>query len=180
MKVNRLGPAVAVALVALASGCTEATAPAPAPAPPCSSAVRRDVLPEWARTGFSDPSPSGIPYVLGDRGSILGVIFGYPLTAPPASSGRANKILWVADPAAPGASPDSAAPNDLRIDARLTGSTEVVHRTVPGGPGPSVVDLPRPGCWQLTLTWPGHTDTLDLRYEPPTMVTSVSPAVRAG
>jgi hypothetical protein len=129
--------------------------------------VRKDVLPEWARAGFSDPSPSGIPYVLGDRGSILGVIFGHPLTAPPPTTGRANKILWSSNPAAdgPSGSPDSAASNDLRIDARLAGTTEVVHREVPGGPGPSIIDLPRPGCWHLTLTWAGHTDTLDLRYE---------------
>jgi len=186
MKLNRLGAAAAVVVVVLTAGCTAAT-PAPAP-PPCASEVRRDVLPEWARAGFSEPSPSGIPYVLGDRGSILGVIFGHPLTAPPASEGRANKILWVANPAAD-PSPDAAAPSGMRIDARLAGSTEVVRQEVPGGPGPSIVDLPRPGCWQLTLTWSNHTDTLDLRYEPrvasPSLspaatVTSVSPAARAG
>jgi hypothetical protein len=161
------------ALVVLVAGCTAAgpSTPAPLPptaaasttaaptavAPPCVEKVRRDVLPQWARTGFSDPSPSGIPYVLGDRGSILGVIFGYPLTAPPAGAGRANKILWVANPAAGATGP-------LAIDARLEGSTEVVHREVPGGPGPSIVDMPRAGCWRLTLAWAGQTDTLDLRY----------------
>ena len=164
-------------LAALAAGCTAAgpTAPAattrgpvPATAAPsaCSFSVRKDVLPEWARAGFSDPSPSGIPFVVGDRGDILGVIFGDPLTAPP-SAGRANKILWNSSPAAdgPGPNPDDTGSNDLKIDARLAGTTEVVHREVPGGPGPSIIDLPRPGCWHLTLTWANHTDTLDLRYE---------------
>ena len=154
-----------VVVVVLAAGCTAPPVePAPTTAAPCSATVRRDVLPEWARAGFSDPSPSGIPYVLGAAGDILGVIFGYPLTAPPPSTGRANKILWTANPAA-GPDPDGTASNDLQIEARLAGTDEVVRREVPGGPGPSIIDLPRPGCWQLMLTWANHTDTLDLRYE---------------
>jgi hypothetical protein len=170
MNPYRLAGAVIVAAV-LASGCTTPSTPTPTPGKPtpaastCSYAVREDVLPEWARTGFSDPSPSGIPFVLGAGGNILGVIFGHPLTAPPAGAGRANKILWSPNPSAP-ASGAGAGSNDLKIDARLAGSTEVVHREVPGGPGPSIVDMPSPGCWHLTLTWADHTDTLDLRYEP--------------
>lgn len=170
MKAYWLAGTVAV-VACLTSGCTPASPTTPVastatPAPSaCSYAVRQDVLPAWARAGFSDPSPSGIPFVLGDEGRILGVIFGYPLTAPPPSTGRANKILWTASPASDDRSTDPAASADLRIDARLAGSTEVVHREVPGGPGPSIIDMPRPGCWHLTLTWSKHTDTLDLRYE---------------
>jgi hypothetical protein len=37
-------------------------------------------------------------------------------------------------------------------------------RSVPGGPGPSIINLPAPGCWTLHLTWSGHTDELKLRY----------------
>jgi hypothetical protein len=169
MNADRFTATTAVVAVLL-SGCTTTAPATPAPArtasapvPPCSVAVQRGVLPEWARAGFSDPSPSGIPFVLGDRGTILGVIFGHPLTAPPAGTGRANKILWTPAPDAGG---DGSAPGALIIEARLTGSAEVVRREVPGGPGPSIIDLPRPGCWRLTLTWPGHTDTLELRYEP--------------
>jgi hypothetical protein len=33
-----------------------------------------------------------------------------------------------------------------------------------GGPGPSIVNLPSPGCWKLTLRWSGRVDTLDLEY----------------
>src|SRR5947209_20608923 len=88
---------VALGAIVLLSGCT---APVPrsagTPSPTgCGSVVRRDALPAWARTGFGDPSPSGIPYVPGARGDILGVLFGYPLAAPPPTHGRANKILWV-------------------------------------------------------------------------------------
>ncbi len=150
----------------LLSGCTAAPAPTAAPsrsAAGCAATVREDTLPTWARAGFSDPAPSGIPYVLGARGNILGVVFGYPLTAPPSDTGRQNKILWVASPAAEGSG--SAASPDLTIVARLDNSGEEVRREVPGGPGPSIVDLPRPGCWHLALRWAGRSDTLDLRYE---------------
>ena len=165
-----------VAVVAiLTSGCTAASPTTPVPSTAttetsaCSYAVRQDVLPAWARSGFSDPSPSGVPFALGDKGRILGIIFGYPLTAPPPSAGRANKILWMASPAPDDRSPDleRAASADLKIDARLAGSTDIVHREVPGGPGPSIIDMPHPGCWHLTLMWSNHTDTLDLRYEAP-------------
>jgi len=52
----------------------------------------------------------------------------------------------------------------LLIKATLAGSTRTVTVSVPGGPGPSIVDLPAPGCWTLHLTWSGHTDELKLRY----------------
>jgi hypothetical protein len=53
----------------------------------------------------------------------------------------------------------------LRISARSADGTQTLSREVAGGPGPSIVDLPA-GCWHLTLTWSGHTDALDLRYDP--------------
>ncbi|WP_432868853.1 hypothetical protein [Microbispora rosea] len=52
----------------------------------------------------------------------------------------------------------------LLIEARLDGSGPPVTREVPGGPGPSGVDLPEAGCWHVTLRWSGHVDTLRLRY----------------
>ena len=42
-----------------------------------------------------------------------------------------------------------------------------VGRAVHGGPGPSIINLPAPGCWRLTLRWSGWTDQLDLRYTRP-------------
>ncbi|BCB88463.1 hypothetical protein Psuf_057760 [Phytohabitans suffuscus] len=114
------------------------------------------VLPEWARTGFSDPEPS-MPYVLGDHGDIVAIIFGYPLHAPTLPE-RANKILWVSRVAQEAASP-------LVIDASLAGQGTPVTREVSGGAGPSLVDLPAAGCWHLQLRWSGHTDTMRLTYE---------------
>jgi hypothetical protein len=101
-----------------------------------------------------------MPYALGASDRIAAVVFGYPLLSPPGKT-RNNKILWV-----------SHAPtrplSDLSIRAqRMSGSRPVgpvVTRTVTGGPGPSIIDLPAAGCWRLALTWSGRHDTLDLRY----------------
>ncbi|WP_432993613.1 hypothetical protein [Dactylosporangium sp. CA-233914] len=146
----RLLPTVLVLSLAACSS------PAPTPAPTrtaCGSPVDTGPLPQWARGGFS--GPTDMPHVLGDRGEIVGAVFGFPLSATPRPD-RANKILWVAKDAPP--------PGDLTIEARLDGTTTSQTRQVPGGPGPSIVDLPAAGCWHLTLTWPAHTDTMDLVY----------------
>lgn len=50
------------------------------------------------------------------------------------------------------------------ITATLAGSTRTATVSVPGGPGPSTIDLPAPGCWTLHLRWSGHTDELKLHY----------------
>ena len=134
-------------------------APGSSTAPACHSVVHHGVLPTWARTGFSDPRPR-LPHVIGRSGEIAALVFGYPLRSPPLED-RGNKILWVSRRAVKPLS-------DLRIRAqRMEGRRRVgrpVTRVVVGGPGPSGIDLPAPGCWRLTLRWSGRTDELDLRY----------------
>jgi hypothetical protein len=128
-------------------------------APPCHPDVRMGVLPAWARGGFSDPRPR-MPYTLGRSGRIAAIVWGFPLTAPPDRE-RRNKILWVPRRFSPGVT-------EMRIRAqRMEGTRSVgrpVARMVPGGPGPSIVDLPRSGCWRLRLSWAGQSDRLDARY----------------
>jgi hypothetical protein len=140
----------------------ESARPPTASARACHSTVRHGVLPTWARTGFSDPRPR-LPHVLGRSGAIAALVFGYPLHAPPLED-RGNKILWVSRRAVKPLS-------DLRIRAQLMrGQRRVgrpVIRVVVGGPGPSGINLPSPGCWRLTLQWSGRTDQLDLEYRPP-------------
>jgi hypothetical protein len=101
-----------------------------------------------------------VPHVLGRSGRIVAIAFGYPLRSPP-SARRSNKILWV-----PRRTPGAAAAMWIRAQ-RMEGARRVgvpFIRVVPGGPGPSIVNLPQPGCWRLTLTWSGQSDTLDLAY----------------
>ncbi|MFF9122656.1 hypothetical protein ACF09J_05035 [Streptomyces sp. NPDC014889] len=155
-----------VVLAILVSGCTASTKgtesahaqTAPSAHSTCHPAVEQGQLPAWARRGFSGTSSTR--HIVGDNGEIAAVLFGYPYHAP-AGNGRANKILWVAKESSGGQdSPDAK----LTIKATLTGSGQVVSRSVAGGPGPSLIDMPKPGCWQFTLSWPGHTDRVDIEY----------------
>lgn len=126
---------------------------------PCAAIVANGVLPEWARAGFSDSEPTAL-HAMGASGEIVGILFGGTLFSPP-SPELSNKILWV--------SREPAGETPLAISAqRMDGAMAVgdpVERQVDGGPGPSTIDLPEPGCWRLTLTWSERTDWLDLEYE---------------
>lgn len=128
----------------------------------CVARVPSQVLPDWARSGFSEPRPRSA-YVSGQRGYIIAILFGQPLTAPPAADHN-NKILWVPSPDVQSDTAPATDSPDLLITARLGDGSATVTRTVTGGPGPSTIDLPEPGCWHLTLQWSGHTDDLDLEY----------------
>ncbi len=122
-------------------------------------ACRRDYevrpLPAWADAGFHPPTVQ-VPFVMGDKGDIVAILWAEhdPLVVPPAAD-RNNKILWAARRSSGG---------PLRIEAVLTDSGESVTRTVDGGPGPSIIDLPAPGCWSFDLTWGEQHDTLELEY----------------
>ena len=134
------GPAAPAGLATGAAGCV-----APLTGP----------LPTWARAGFSGDAVA--IHVFGERGDIVAVLFGHPLRQPPAPD-RNNKILWV--------SRVSQDPGDpLEIEAKLDGTGPTVRREVPGGPGPSIIDLPSAGCWRLDLTWSGHRDAVWLTYQ---------------
>lgn len=140
----------------------------------CSSVSREpSPLPAW--TADANP-PRGIPHVLSQQRNVAAVLFGDPLTAP-ARADRNNKILWIV-----------RAPRDghaLRLTARPAKSTTPVVRLVvpadssPGEIYPSIVDVPKPGCWHFVLEWSGHRATINLAYrsehEPtPTTTTAVS------
>ncbi len=36
--------------------------------------------------------------------------------------------------------------------------------TLPDGAGPSLVDMPQPGCWRFVLTWADNRDEVFVRY----------------
>jgi hypothetical protein len=131
------------------------TATTPPPVTTSCPTPEPGTLPVWARTGFSTANP-GIPMLYSDRGLMLAILFGAPLTAPPPAD-RNNKILWVAKVGGDGA---------FSIDARLEGSDLRVRREVAPAPGPSIVDLPAAGCWRVDLRWGTYTDTISLRYAP--------------
>jgi hypothetical protein len=153
------GATSVVALSALVLAGCGGSGPAPSRVSACASQVRTGVLPQWARGGFSDPKPQ-MPYELGRGGNIAALVWGFPLLSPPPRTHN-NKILWVSRVSTqPG--------SNLRIAAqRMQGTHPVgapVSRTVAGGPGPSIINLPASGCWRLTLRWSGRVDSLDLAY----------------
>ena len=120
----------------------------------CRESILRSSLPRWARGGFVGGNP---PYVFGQHARIVAVLF-RPLSVDPQAS-RSNKILWVSRP-------KLTHPDDLLINGRNLSTNETVKLKVAGGPGPSTIDVPSPGCWRLNLTWSGHSDSIDLQWRP--------------
>ncbi|MFU8871653.1 hypothetical protein [Micromonospora sp. SL4-19] len=160
---------LSLGLVVLMAGCT-ATSPPVTPAVTvsssaepaatgCASQVETGALPDWADEGFS--GDSRIAHVFGAKGDIVAVLFAHPL-AQQRKDGSNNKILWVSRPVP--APADATSSDNLMITATLDGTDSRVTHAVTGGPGPSIIDMPRAGCWHLELRWSGHTDTMDLVY----------------
>ncbi|MDQ6659330.1 MAG: hypothetical protein M3Z00_14110, partial [Actinomycetota bacterium] len=54
---------------------------------------------------------------------------------------------------------------EFTIVGQLEGSNRTVTVDVGLSPGPSIVDMPAPGCWHLILKWGNTTDTIDLRWQ---------------
>ena len=155
-----VGLVLASAVIGCSTGSHEPKATKPGPSAAslsCDGAVRNGSLPVWARGGF-DPPDQPVQYVIGQKGSIVGVVFGYPLKAGVRTDGAGNKILWV------GRTTDNSAATDLEITADLNGTSTQVQRSVAGGPGPSLIDLPKPGCWTLDLSWGGGRDRMAVPY----------------
>jgi hypothetical protein len=119
--------------------------------PQCAGTPTREVLPDWARTGFSDPEPV-MPFVRSASGNLVAILFTDALYSPPRKD-VGNKVLWVW----------RAQPGDLKVTARKDGTGPATTAGLPSPAGPSYVDLPSPGCWRLTITWPGGQDTVDLQ-----------------
>lgn len=119
--------------------------------------------PAWTAPAFSDssPGPPPWPYALSERATVVAIVFGYPLRAgEPTNPG--NKVLWIMR------LPRNGSP--LSIEARPEHAEAPAIRVAwpaDSGPGeiyPSYVNVPKPGCWRLTLRWAGHADSIDLRY----------------
>ena len=99
-----------------------------------------------------------MPHVMGEAGKIVAILWATrDALRSPARQNINNKILWVSRV-------PLVAPNPLVIKATLAGRTRTANVSVPGGPGPSIINLPAPGCWTLHLSWSGHSDELKLRY----------------
>ena len=111
-------------------------------------------LPIWARAGWSPPTQP-VPHLVGTGQVMVAVPFGWPLRDPAHQpTEHANKILWIA----------KAGGGPLHIIATEQKTGEIVTRELPNGPGPSIVNLPRAGCWRFALGWGDQRDEMFIRY----------------
>jgi hypothetical protein len=169
---------IAVATAALLAGCGDSSGshrappsrstvadPAPErrscrPAP-----IHRGAPPRWTAAAWSDSSPGfTLPYALASSDAAGAFFFAHPIRADHPTNPR-NKILWIVR------SPRDGHP--LQITARFGAERSlVVHSSWPANaePGeiyPSYLNLPRPGCWALTLAWGAHRASIDVRISDP-------------
>lgn len=137
--------------------------------------IHTSAPPDWTAAAWSDSSPGfRAPYALASGDSAAAFMFSHTLRAGhPTDPG--NKILWVVR------FPRNGKP--LIISARWSADPSMRVRFVqpadssPGEIYPSGIDLPRPGCWKLTLTWGEHRASVDLEVQPPArFAASSSPA----
>jgi hypothetical protein len=126
------------------------------------TSVVRGGVPAWVDVAGAHNNPDGLPYVLAIPSGAAGFIFGYPLRAGHPQS-PTNKILWVVG------LPRNGSP--LEVSGHpLNATTPSIHETQPAdsGPGeiyPSVIDVPKPGCWHFDLSWAGNHATVELEYQ---------------
>ena len=139
-----------------------ATASAVAHAGGCGpTAVVQGAIPQWLDDAGGHNNPLGVPYAVAHPPLAAGFLFGGPLRAGhPADP--TNKILWYVRLPRAG--------NPLVVRAHPAGppGPALSYRFPPtSGPGeiyPSIIDVPRPGCWTLDLSWGTHTDRTQLSY----------------
>src|SRR3954468_13152060 len=112
--------AITVALGLVAAAVLASRSKSETPRHACADA-RTQLVPEWARTGFSDSAPR-MPLVLGKDRKIAATWCGGPRYAP-RKAHRSKKILWVPREPLNGSS-------DLKIRATRVGDAKVAERTV--------------------------------------------------
>lgn len=131
---------------------------------PCVPApIHRGAPPAWTAAAWSASSPGfTVAYALASDDVAGAFFFARPLREGHPTN-PANKVLWIVRFPRDG--------HPLTITARLsTDSSEVVRTSWPAdsSPGeiyPSYVDLPKAGCWQLSLAWGAHRARIDVEVE---------------
>jgi hypothetical protein len=121
--------------------------------------VSNNEPPQWSQGGWSHTkgTPWPVPWTAAASGDAVAFVFAGRLVAGPSPrvDGSNNKVLW-----------ELREPVQFIVEGRPSGnSTPVV--TVPGGP--SIVDVPTPGCWTFRLipaNHPSQVSTISLDVLP--------------
>jgi hypothetical protein len=159
---------ISAAVFVLAAACTPQSTPRtsrsnPSPTHPIAGRCAETVFtnaepPEWSQSGWTVPkgAPWPVRWTLASSGDAVAFMFAGELVAGPSprSDGSNNKILWVLRDPAP-----------FVVEGRPAGESKPVV-TVPGGP--SIVDVPTPGCWTFELIRSDsvHQGTISLNVLP--------------
>ena len=125
----------------------------------CAGTVVTDGEPPiWAQGGWTNPhgQPWWVPWAFGTGGNAVAYMFATQLVAGggPRSDGTNNKVLWE--------SRDSPSGVGVMIVVHPLGQTQPV---VSFAGGPSIVDIPTPGCWTFRMSWIANgprTSTINL------------------
>lgn len=136
------------------------------------AAVHHGRPPRWTASAFADSSRGfSIAYALASGDAAAAFLFSHPLR-PARSENDANKILWVMR------YPRHGQPLTVTAVQPGTGTRPVQAQwsanAEPGEIYPSSFEVPRPGCWRVTVAWAGHRATVDLAVAPAR--TSLPPA----
>lgn len=120
--------------------------------------------PAWTASAWPHSTPGlQTPYALASNQAAAAFLFA-PRLRVGHRTDPANKVLWIMRYPRGG--------HPLRITARS--GADPAHAVTfslpadssPGEIYPSYVDLPRPGCWQLSLAWGVHRASIDLTIHP--------------
>ncbi len=129
----------------------------------CAGTVLTDAEPPlWAQGGWSHAkgTPWPVPWAFGTGGDTVAYLFATQLVAgeSPRVDGSQNKVLWEAK--------DSPSGGNVLVEGHPLGESQPVV-TIPGGP--SITDVPTPGCWTFRLSWNSNgprSSTINLEVLP--------------
>jgi hypothetical protein len=169
---NKLSVGLASLALMLAGGCTTSpassaqahpsqTVPVHAFAGGCAGTVLTDAQPPvWAQDGWAKLKPWPVPWAFGTNNDTVAYLFATQLVAgvSPRADGSQNKVLWEAR-----ASPSGSG---VKVEGHPLGQSQPVV-TIAGGP--SITDVPTPGCWTFRLSWGvngEHSSTINLDVLP--------------
>lgn len=122
----------------------------------CGGLIYSGPVPETLAIATGRNVPRGLRYVVADPPIAAGFLFDDPLEA-----GKPQKVLWVVGTPRVGALTIEARHHDEQV------RTQILNEEPNASPGdiyPSSVQVPRVGCWELTLRWRDFEARMDLEF----------------
>jgi hypothetical protein len=126
-----------------------------------STPAHKGGVPAWLDAAGANNNPDFLPYIVANPPNAAAFLFAYPLRAGHPGD-PSNKIFWVVRLPRNG--------TDLQITGHPAGATTPTIRdsfpanSSPGEIYPSIVDVPKAGCWHFDLTWAGHAAAVELQF----------------